>query len=231
MIESALAPVPVSRRERKKQEARRRIYQAAVRLFIEKGFDATTVDEIAGRADVAKGTVFNYFPHKTSFLAALADDWTDRVTEVLGPVHRWRGTTRGKLERLFRYLADVGAENPAVSCLALLESLRHVSAAPGQRPPGDQAQVHHFYQLTRAILRLGQAHGELRRNVSVEHAASLIESGFFCTLARWLLAEDTRQALHQEMAAKLDIVLNGLVAPGGVRGSRAPVRPSHQRGR
>jgi AcrR family transcriptional regulator len=230
VIDSAPAPAPLSRRERKKQDARRRIYQAAVHLFIEKGFETTTVDEIADRADVAKGTVFNYFPHKTSFLAALADDWTDRVTDALGPVHRWRGTTRGKLERLFRYLADVGAENPAVSCLALLESLRDVPSSPGSKPPGNEGQVQHFYELTRAILRLGQAHGELRREVCVEHAASLIESGFFCTLARWLLAEDTRPALHQEMAAKLDIVLNGLVARG--RGlSRAPSRPPHQRGR
>jgi AcrR family transcriptional regulator len=231
VIDSVPAPAPLSRRERKKQDARRRIYQAAVRLFIEKGFETTTMDEIAQRADVGKGTVFNYFPHKTSFLAALAEDWTNRVTEVLGPVDHWRGTTRRKLERLFRYLADVGAENPAVSCLALLESLRQVSSGPGPEPPGDHGQVQHFYELTRAILRLGQAHGELRREVSVEHAASLIESGFLCTLARWLLAEDTRRALHQEMAAELDIVLNGLVARGRVPAGRAPSRPPHQRGR
>ncbi len=231
MIDSPPAPAPLSRRERKKQEARRRIYQAAVHLFIEKGFETTTVDEIADRADVAKGTVFNYFPHKTSFLAALADDWTDRVTEALGPVEHWRGTTRGKLERLFRYLADVGAENPAVSCLALLESLRHVSSGPGQQPLGDQEEVQHFYELTRSILRQGQARHELRREVSVDHAASLIESGFFSALARWLLAGDTRQALHQEMTAKLDIVLNGLVARGRLRAGPPMARAVSQRGR
>lgn len=231
MIDSALAPAPLSRRERKKQEARRRIYQAAVHLFIEKGFDATTVDEIAGRADVAKGTVFNYFPHKTSFLAALADDWTDRVTATLGPLEHWRGTTRSKLERLFLYLADVGAENPAVSYLALLESLRHISAGPGGKPLGEEEEVQRFHELTRGVLRQGQARGELRCEVSVEHAASLIESGFFRTLARWLLAGRTRQALHQEIAAKLDIVLNGLMARGRARTGRMPARPPHQRGR
>ena len=230
-MDATLAPAPLSRRERKKQEARRRIYQAAVHLFIEKGFDATTVDEIAGRADVAKGTVFNYFPHKTSFLAALADDWTDRVIEALGPVHHWRGSTKGKLERLFRYLADVGAENPAISYLAMLESLRHVSSGPGEKPLGEREEVQRFHELTRGILRRGQARGELRSEVSVEQAAGLIESGFFRTLARWLMAGETRAALHQDIAAKLDIVLNGLVARGRIRAGRAAARPSHQRGR
>lgn len=231
MITIVSDPPRVSRRERKKQEARRRIYQAAVHLFIEKGFDATRVDEIAGRADVAKGTVFNYFPHKTSFLAALADDWTDRVTEALGPADHWRGTTRRKLERLFRYLADVGAENPTVSCLALLESLRHVASGPGQRPLGDRAEVQHFYELTRSILRHGQAQGELRRDVNIEQAAGLIESGFFRTLARWLLGGETRQELQQGIAANLDIVLNGLVTRGRRRAGGAAARTAPQRGR
>lgn len=230
-MDATLTPAPMSRRERKKQEARRRIYQAAVHLFIEKGFDATTVDEIAGRADVAKGTVFNYFPHKSSFLAALADDWTDRVTEALGPVEQWRGTTGGKLERLFRYLANVGAENPAISYLAMLESLRHVSSGPGQKPLCDVEEVQRFHELTRGILRRGQAQGELRSDVNVEQAAGLIESGFFRTLARWLLGGGARPALHQEIAANLDIVLNGLMGRGRVRTGRALSRSSHQRGR
>ncbi len=229
-MDTALEPGRPSRRERKKQEARRRIYQAAVHLFIEKGFEATTVDEIAGRADVAKGTVFNYFPHKTSFLAALADDWTDRVTAALGPVGHWRGTTRGKLERLFLHLADVGAENPSVSYLALLESLRHVSSPPGQRSLAEEEGVQRFHELTRGILRDGQAQGELRREVNVEHATSLIESGFFRTLARWLLAGGARRSLHQEIAAKLDIVLNGLTSRGRDRACRAAVRTTHRRG-
>jgi hypothetical protein len=125
----------------------------------------------------------------------------------------------------------VGAENPAVSCLALLESLRHVSAAPGQPALGEEEGVRRFHELTRGILRQGQSRGELRRDVNLEHAASLIESGFFRTLARWLMAGGSHHALYQEIAAKLDIVLNGLTAqgPGGM--GRAAARVAHPRGR
>ena len=63
----------VGRRERKKEETKRRIFETAVQLFNERGFDATTIDEIAERADVAKGTFFNYFPRKESLLQYLAE--------------------------------------------------------------------------------------------------------------------------------------------------------------
>lgn len=51
-------------RERKKQRTRRLIAETARRLFVERGFDAVTVAEVARAAEVAEATVFNYFPTK-----------------------------------------------------------------------------------------------------------------------------------------------------------------------
>lgn len=61
------------RRERRKLEQHESLLNAATALFVEHGFDATTYDHIAERADVARGTVFNYFPRKELFIEAYFD--------------------------------------------------------------------------------------------------------------------------------------------------------------
>jgi AcrR family transcriptional regulator len=55
---------PSDRRSRKRLATRQAILAAATRLFLERGFDDVTVDEIAAAADVGRMTVFNHFPRK-----------------------------------------------------------------------------------------------------------------------------------------------------------------------
>lgn len=60
------------RAERKKRAARERIVAAASALFIEKGSRSVSMDEVAAAADVARRTLFNYFPNKEELLYAAA---------------------------------------------------------------------------------------------------------------------------------------------------------------
>lgn len=55
---------PTDLRSRKRLATRESISNAATRLFLERGFDKVTVDEIAAAADVGRMTVFNHFPRK-----------------------------------------------------------------------------------------------------------------------------------------------------------------------
>jgi AcrR family transcriptional regulator len=97
-----------SLRERKKADARRRVMAAALRLFGERGFDATTVGAIAEAADVAPRTFFRYFETKVDVLFADHDELVAQLRETIDgrpagePVVRAvRRATVAALDRLF----------------------------------------------------------------------------------------------------------------------------------
>jgi AcrR family transcriptional regulator len=71
-------------RERKKQQTRRLIADAARRLFVERGFDAVTVAEVARAAEVSEGTVFNYFPTKEDLFYSGMDSFEAQLVDAVG---------------------------------------------------------------------------------------------------------------------------------------------------
>src|SRR5436190_20548535 len=66
-------------RERKKQRTRRLVMDITLRLFAEKGFDATTVEEICAEAEISPSTFFRYF--RTKEAAAFPDE-EERIAVV-----------------------------------------------------------------------------------------------------------------------------------------------------
>src|ERR1700677_2497716 len=72
-------------RERKKQRTRRALADAALRLFTEKGYDATTLEEVADRADVSKSTFFRFFPAKeAAAIEAETELWSAYLDSLRG---------------------------------------------------------------------------------------------------------------------------------------------------
>ncbi|MGE0394761.1 MAG: TetR/AcrR family transcriptional regulator, partial [Vicinamibacterales bacterium] len=71
-------------RERKHRETRRRIADAGLRLFLDRGYDGTTVDAIAAEAGISRRTFFSYFKSKDEILATWHDDgWSGMLADLL----------------------------------------------------------------------------------------------------------------------------------------------------
>ena len=70
-------------RERKKQQTRQHIADTAQRLFVERGFEAVKVSEIARAADVAEKTVFNYFPTKEDLFYSRMEEVEQKLLQAI----------------------------------------------------------------------------------------------------------------------------------------------------
>ncbi len=89
-------------RERKKQQTRRAIREAAMRLFLERGFDQVSVAEVARAADVSEQTVYNYFPTKEDLVYERMDAFEQ---ELLAAV-RERPADEPVLRAFGRFILD-----------------------------------------------------------------------------------------------------------------------------
>jgi len=107
------------RRSRKRLATRQGISDAATRLFIERGFDNVTVDEIAAAADVGRMTVFNHFPRKEDMFFDRDEEGREMLREAL----RQRDPRVAPIEAL-RLLAHrlVAGRSPVVAFSARSQS-------------------------------------------------------------------------------------------------------------
>jgi AcrR family transcriptional regulator len=118
-------------RERKKRETRQRISDIATGLFLEHGFMAVTIADVAEAADVSVNTVYNYFPAKE-------DLFFDRSAGVVDRLPRWvRGRDAGEsaARAVLRELrAEVEAVSPRVGLMEGYDRfMRVIQEAPPLR--------------------------------------------------------------------------------------------------
>lgn len=91
-------------RDRKKAATRQAISDVATRLFVERGFENVSIDEIARAAAVARKTVFNYFPRKEDLLFDREEEGRALVREALAergkqsPIHAFQTLMRSLVE-------------------------------------------------------------------------------------------------------------------------------------
>ena len=97
-------------RQRKKQQTRTALVEAAARLFAEKGYEKTTVADIAGAADVSTRTFFSYFRAKEDVLFAGTDQRLRAIAEAFDAVQ-----ASSPLEAMHRILEHVLAASDDLS--------------------------------------------------------------------------------------------------------------------
>ena len=199
----AAAPVtPPDRHARGRERRRNRVYDAALELFMEKGFDETTMDDIAERADVARTSVFNYFSKKTAFL----DEWGTRrrqlAVEAIQSEHLDEKTASEFLKRYMAVLGDLNANDRADCVVMMGASLKWNDVWTGSMLAPELS----------GVLAQARYEDQIRDEIDTQLAGLLLSVGYFAALATWIAVEPEPFDIREYLASLVDLILNGLLA-------------------
>lgn len=197
-VEGSEVSPGVARRLRRRET----VYLAAIELFTERGYEATSIEDIAERADVSRGSVFNYFQYKLAFL----EEWgIRRRAEAVAVLRQSKvadPSVRTYLQGYMRAMAQVSTNSRAetVSLMGAASQARNLFDDPPMAR--DLSEFFHH--------ALGT--GKLSPEVDPDRAALLISTSYTATLVRWLRVEPPFD-LAAELLAVLDLLLRGLETP------------------
>ncbi|WP_330291200.1 TetR/AcrR family transcriptional regulator [Streptomyces sp. NBC_00576] len=191
----------VGRQERRRRKLHDQLYETAVDLFVAQGFEATSMEQIAEAADVARATVFNHFSQKVGFL----EEWGVRrralVNEILGSQHAEDLPVGDGLRRYLKEMVDLNVVSRAETTVLMDASARY-----GRLLQDPSLEI----ELSR-IVEQGQQRGEIRADVDCDQAGQLLAACYFTAILRWIREEPAPFDLHQRLTGALDIVLLGLL--------------------
>lgn len=150
-----------ARRARRKEARPGELLDAALALFVEKGFAATRVEEVAARAGVSKGTLFLYFPSKEAlFKAVVRENASRHLADALREVEGFTGASTTLLREFLRrwWLLYGGTPASGLTKLMLIEAGQFPELA---RHFQDEV-VRPGHDLLRRIVQRGIERGEFR---------------------------------------------------------------------
>jgi len=159
-------------------EKRPLILRAATEVFAEQGFAAVRVADIADRAGIGKGTVYEYFSSKDELLFAVFE-WmnhgiADRIRQLLDK----GGTTQERLQRLLDLGAEITREQVEMQAVALDFWSASRGTKSEERYNLACLETYRTYRhLVADVIRKGQAAGELRSEVDADAIAAMVVAG------------------------------------------------------
>ena len=152
---------PIGRREKRKQEIRTRIEDAAYTLFKTRGIEETSIEQICVEADVARRTFYGHFPNKHALLGGLGISRLYNQSEpMLRELMSKRDTTRGRLEAMIDYIeSNFSGYEDIDRQLILIAPSAFAEDREQQREIGNSS-ISSFTRLITAGLELGDVSEE-----------------------------------------------------------------------
>jgi AcrR family transcriptional regulator len=161
------------RREREQNMRYEMILEAASQLFREKGFETTTVDEIAALAELGKGTIYSYFKSKDQIYIAILEKGLEAFQARIDLVIQSPTSAIDALFQMYDIFIQYHNERSGLVEALFMQADPKVSLRLGELVHGLKDKASHWTDSVRQLLVLGISNGELTP-CDAERTAQLI---------------------------------------------------------
>jgi AcrR family transcriptional regulator len=185
--------------EKLSNERRLEILCAAVNLFADKGFERTTVDEIAGHANVGKGTVYLYFKNKEAIFQAIIEQGLNDLEQILTESTKHSDFGRQLHTIILNNLKYIES-NREFYRMFLKEGLTFKLLCDEQSYRLIMKKHESLFSMMRQVIQQGIEQGYLRPGIPDDYVAAI--SGILNHFAdHWIMSETV-----EPMTAKIEII-------------------------
>jgi AcrR family transcriptional regulator len=198
----------MSLREKKKIETKNKIFEVAGRLFKERGFEGTSIDEITEEAGIGKGTFFNYFPTKEALLLYFGEQWDELIYSLIENELATSCSTRDKIKNLLAFLAKHYEKDKELTKLMVFESIKYLKFT-GLKSDEVKKRQYRLIKILSDVLEEGVKEGDIKRTIDVKKVTETLIAIYLFSLMAWLKPESD-YSFSRDISEKIDIVFEGI---------------------
>lgn len=191
------------RRELNKLQCRDRILRMSRRLFTAKGYEDTTMEDIAEAAEVSKATLYNYFSSKESLLTGIADAALEEVRLLIGADPSGEPDSLLKLRQVLGMLAL-----DSVRYISLTRRILYLNAFPESELYRTRQDIR---QILEQLVTEAREQGSLRRDIPAGEMVDMFMGVYLMTQFAWCDISTYSDARCTEQVNRaIDCLLMGL---------------------
>lgn len=193
--------------EKRPTNTRLSLIQAATRLFSSRGYDQTSISDIARDVGLSDGSIYTHFENKEELLLSIPDLWLrDAQAEIIEQLFGIEGTFN-KLRKFMWWFLRYVQKDPDIAKVAFL----YLKTNRKFTETEEYQSIRKVYSVLLDIIKQGMELGEVRADIKPYVARQIFLGTIEHIIIRWLLKEMSYD-LFADLPETFDLITNGLAA-------------------
>lgn len=193
-----------SRRELNKIQCRSRILKMSRRLFTAKGYENTTMEDIAEASEVSKATLYNYFSSKENLLLGIVEAALEEIRQLVTVELCQEPDSVEKIRQVLETLAV-----DSIRYITLTRRIFYLNVSEGNALHVTRLEL---LEILRQLVDEARERGQLRRDLTAEELVDAFMGVYLVTQFGWEdIGQYTEAQCRQKVRRAMDAILRGLL--------------------